>query len=117
MTRVTEMEDVLKSVGAPNKFPLYLLPQISKSFQDIGLDTELKMKEGGVLEREAEAYWEILPDGHKDTTFTISGEIPDYAMAGDTIVVKVSVQYPEAINSKARTVAFYEYIHVGEPEK
>ncbi len=118
LASVSEITDVLKSVGVENKFPLYLLPQINKNFQNIDLGMDLGMTGGGWVEKTDLNYWRVIPVGDAHSSLTISGDIPAYAKTGDMIVMKLSTQYPETTTRKARTIDFYVYIHVGAgPQK
>jgi hypothetical protein len=113
LARVTQLEDVLKYIGVDNNFPLYLLPQINRSFPTIHLKTDLSISEGGKTERKESSHWEIYPGGKDEqTTFEIAGEIPKSARAGDIVLVKISAQYPGATKANARQVEFYEFIHI-----
>jgi kumamolisin len=113
IAKVREIESILNFVGAKNNYPLYLLPEIKRSFSPINLKTQLTVIHGGKIEEKAPERWNIFPNGNNENlSFEVTGEIPVSAKKGDMVLVHVNAKYPKTGKKSARSIGFLEVIHV-----
>ena len=81
--------------------------------EQIRLDTEIRITEGGRVQRIGEGEWHIFPAGKGEkTSFGITGRIPATTRPGEIILLKITAGYPRTGERPARSVLFYEYVHI-----
>ena len=108
-----ETDALLKAADIHANKPMFLLPDLRKTFKNIDLNMKVKMQEGGKIEynKEKSAYSISLFKGCK-TEFEIAGDIPKNAKKGDIILVNVTALYPKSKRAAAKTIEYLQVLHI-----
>jgi len=111
--KVREIENILRFVGATKKIPLYLIPDVIRTFHSMHLKTKLTATHGAKIEKIEPGRWHFIPHGKEEhVSFEVSGEIPKSAKEGDIVLVKVTAHHPKTETRAARSTEFLEVIYI-----
>jgi hypothetical protein len=112
---VQAVDKMFLEAGVTSKMPHYLLSPLNESLPVVDLKIQVKSPKEQIAGRGNSKYVVDYGEGHNG--FEISGDLPEGAQPGDTIIVQVNAHFKGTEKSTPRTIGFTQIMHVVEKRK